>query len=91
VVRRLSPKSNGKLRALGLPALEDNIVAQAVAMLLEAIYEQDFRDFSYGFRPGRSPHHARQAVRQGVLTNGMGSGSDCDSSACCDTLQPDTL
>jgi len=91
VVRRLILKSNGKLRPRGLPALEDKIVAKAVAMLLEAIYEQDFCDVSYGFRPGRSPHHALHAVRQGGLTNGMGSGSDCDSSACCDNLQHDTL
>jgi RNA-directed DNA polymerase len=78
VVRRLLPKSNGKLRPRGLPALEDTIVAKAVAMRLEAIYEQDFCDFSYGFRPGRSPHHARQEVRQGLLKNGLGYGIDCD-------------
>jgi len=46
VVRRLIPKSQGKLRPLGLPALEDKIVAKAVALLLEAIYEQDFCDSS---------------------------------------------
>ena len=91
VVRRLIPKSNGKLRPLGLPALEDNIVAKAVAMLLEAIYEQDFCDFSYGFRPGRSPHHALHAVRQGLLTNGIGYVIDCDISAFFDNLQHDTL
>jgi retron-type reverse transcriptase len=50
VVRRLIPKRNGTLRPLGLPALGDKIVAKAVAMLLEAIYEQDFCDASYGFR-----------------------------------------
>ena len=72
VVRRLIPKSNGKLRPLGLTALEDKIVAKAVAMLLEVIYEQDFSDSSYGFRPGRSPHHALHAVRQGLLKNGIG-------------------
>ena len=80
-MRRLIPKRNGKLRPLGLPALEDNIVAKAVAMLLEAIYEQDCCDFSYGCRPGRSPHHALHAVRQGLLTNGMGYVIDCDISA----------
>ena len=71
-MRRLIPKSNGKLRPLGLPALEDKIVAKAVAMLLEAIYEQDCCDFSYGFRPGRSPHQALHAVRQGLLKNVIG-------------------
>ena len=91
MVRRLIPKSNGTLRPLGLPALEDKIVAKAVAMLLEAIDEQNFCDFSYGFRPGRSPHHALHAVRQGLLTNGIGYVLDCDSSAFFDNVQPDTL
>jgi RNA-directed DNA polymerase len=72
VVRRLIPKSHGKLRPRGLPALEDKIVAKAVAMLREAIDEQDFCDYSYGFRPGRSPHHALHEGRQGWLTNGIG-------------------
>ena len=71
-MRRLIPKSNGKLRPLGLPALEEKIVAKAVAMRLEAIYEQDFCDVSYGFRPGRSPHQALQEVRQGLLKNARG-------------------
>jgi retron-type reverse transcriptase len=66
---------------VGIPALEDTIVAKAVAMLLEAIYEQDFCDVSDGFRPGRSPHHALHEVRQGWLKNGMGSVIDCDISA----------
>jgi RNA-directed DNA polymerase len=91
VVRRLIPKSNGKLRPLGLPALEDKIVAKAVAMLLEAIYEQDFCDASYGFRPGRSPHQALHEVRQGMLKNGIGYVIDCDISAFFDNLQHDTL
>jgi retron-type reverse transcriptase len=71
VVRRLIPKSNGKLRPLGLPALEDKIVAKAVAMLLEAIYEQDVSDLSHGFRPGRSPQQALHEVRQGLLGSRM--------------------
>ena len=87
VVRRLIPKSNGKLRPLGLPALEAKIVAKAVAMLLEAIYEQEFCDCSYGFRPGRSPHHALHAVRQGLLANGIGYVIDCDISAFFDNVQ----
>jgi group II intron reverse transcriptase/maturase len=91
VVRRLIPKSNGKLRPLGLPALADKIVAKAVAMLLEVIYEQDFSDSSYGFRPGRSPHHALHAVRQGLRKNGIGYVIDCDISAFFDNLQHDTL
>ena len=66
-------------------------MAKAVAMLLEAIYEQDFCDFSYGFRPGRSPHHALHEVRQGWLTNGRGSVSDGAISACVDHVPHDTL
>src|SRR4030095_5270733 len=91
VVRRLIPKSNGKLRPLGLPALEDKIVAKAVAMLLEAIYEQDFYDLSHGFRPGRSPQQALYEVRQGLLGSRMRYVIDCDISAFFDTLQHDTL
>ena len=60
-------------------------------MLLEAIYEQDFCDFSYGLRPGRSPHQALHEVRQGLLTNGMGYVIDGDIRAFCDNVQHDTL
>jgi RNA-directed DNA polymerase len=91
VVRRLIPKSNGTLRPLGLPALEDKIVAKAVGMLREAIDEQDFSDFSYGFRPGRNPHQALHAVRQGLLGSRIGYVIDCDIRAFCDTLQHDAL
>jgi len=91
VVRRLIPKGGGKLRPLGLPALEDKIVAKAVAMLMEAMYEQDFCDFSYGFRRGRSPHQALQAVRQGLLGSRIGYVIDGDISAFFDNLQHDTL
>ena len=56
-------------------------MAKAVALLLEAIDEQDFCDCSDGFRPGRSPHQALQAVRQGLLKNGIGHVIDCDISA----------
>ena len=49
-------------------------MAQAVAMLVEAIDEQEFGDCSYGLRPGRRPHHALQAGRQGWLTHGSGFG-----------------
>jgi hypothetical protein len=79
VVRRWIPKSDGKkFRPLGLPALEDKIVAKAVALLLEQIYEQDFYDFSYGFRPGRSCHKASHDLRQGLLNQGVRYVIDCD-------------
>jgi len=52
------PKASGKLRPLGIAALEDKIVQSAVVTVLNQIYEEDFRGFSYGFRPGRSQHGA---------------------------------
>jgi len=56
------PKANGKQRPLGIAALEDKIVQQAVVRILNEIYEEDFRGFSYGFRPGRSQHQALDAL-----------------------------
>ena len=91
VERRWIPKSGGKLRPLGLPALEDKIVAKAVTMLLEQIYEQDFCEFSYGFRPGRSCHRALHDLRQGLLRNGIGHVIDCDVSSFFDNIQHDEL
>lgn len=55
-------KADGRKRPLGIPALEDKIVQQAVRMLMEPIYESMFREYSYGFRPGRSPHMALDAL-----------------------------
>lgn len=52
------PKSNGKLRPLGIPALRDRIVQRAMLMAMEPIWESDFHTLSYGFRPERSVHHA---------------------------------
>ena len=60
------PKLDGKLRPLGIAALEDKIVQQAVRVVLECIYEEDFLGFSYGFRPGRSCHRALDALYVGI-------------------------
>ena len=60
------PKADGRLRPLGIAALEDKIVQRATVEVLNAVYEVDFRGFSYGFRPGRSPHDALDALAVGI-------------------------
>ena len=60
------PKADGRQRPLGVAALEDKIVQQAVVTILNEIYEVDFQGFSYGFRPGRNPHQALDALSVGL-------------------------
>jgi RNA-directed DNA polymerase len=60
------PKPDGRQRPLGVASLEDKIVQRAVAEVLNAVYEEDFVGFSYGFRPGRSPHDALDALAVGI-------------------------
>lgn len=60
------PKTDGRLRPLGIATLEDKIVQRAVVEVLNAVYETDFLGFSYGFRPGRSPHDALDALTVGI-------------------------
>jgi group II intron reverse transcriptase/maturase len=68
-VRRVHiPKGDGtQVRPIGIPTFEDKVLQRAVAMLLEAIYEEDFAPFSYGFRPRRSAHQALEALRDGIM------------------------
>jgi group II intron reverse transcriptase/maturase len=64
--RAYIPKTDGRLRPLGIASLEDKIVQRAVVEVLNAIYEEDFVGFSYGFRPGRGPHDALDALTVGI-------------------------
>jgi len=72
------PKADGRQRPLGIAALEDKIVQQAVKTVLESIYEEDFLGFSYGFRPGRSCHNALDALWVGILRRKVSWVLDAD-------------
>jgi RNA-directed DNA polymerase len=87
VKRAYIDKTDGSKRALGVPALEDKIVQRAAVEVLNAIYEQDFLGFSYGFRPAKSAHNALDAVAVGVSARKVSYVLDADISKFFDTIE----
>jgi group II intron reverse transcriptase/maturase len=86
-VRRKHIPKDGGTRPIGIPTLEDKVLQRAVAMLLEAVYEQSFLDCSYGFRPGRSAHQALSAFWEQMTSMGGGWVLEVDIRSFFDTLE----
>jgi RNA-directed DNA polymerase len=89
--RRYIPKPDGRERPLAVAALEDKIVQKATAAVLNAIYEEDFLGFSYGFRPGRGQHDALDALVVGITGTRVNHILDCDIRSFFDAVSQEWL
>jgi group II intron reverse transcriptase/maturase len=89
--RTYIPKADGRQRPLAIAALEDKIVQGAAAMVLNAIYEEDFLGFSYGFRPGRGAHDALDALAVGIAWKKVNSILDADIRPFFDSVSQERL
>lgn len=89
--RKYIDKADGRKRPLGIAALEDKIVQGAVVEVLNAIYEEDFLGFSYGFRPGRGPHDALDALAVGITQRKVNFVLDADIAAFFDAMRHDWM
>ena len=89
--RTYIPKLDGKMRPLGIAAVEDKVVQQAARAVLESIYEEDFLGLSYGFRPGRSQHQALDALYVGIKTRKVNWIIDADIRGFFDTIRHEWL
>ena len=90
VRREYLPKANGKLRPLGIPVIKDRVVQAAVVLIIEPIFEADFEDCSYGFRPGRKAHQALEQIAA-ALKAGKTEVYDADLEGYFDSIPHDKL